>query len=165
MKIDKNTVVTISYELRNSEGEVLENSEEPVSYLHGGYDGIFSAVEEALQGKGAGDELGLTLEPEDAFGEYNADLVRIEPIKQFPEGQVEVGMQFEGAADGEGDGDDVEWILYTVTDVTDDKVVVDGNHPLAGQRLFFKCTVSEVRAASEDEIAHEHAHGEHGHHH
>lgn len=160
MKIDKNTVVTISYELRNSDGEVLENSEEPVSYLHGGYDGIFPAVEEALQGKESGDELALTLEPVDAFGEYDADLVRIEPINQFPEGQVEVGMQFEGAADGED-----EWVLYTVTDVTEDKVIVDGNHPLAGQRLFFKCTVSEVRPASAEEVAHEHAHGEHGHHH
>ena len=129
MNIDKNTVVTISYELRNSEGDVLEQSDEPVSYLHGGYDGVFQVVEEALQGKGVGDELELTLEPEHAFGEYDADLVRIEPINQFPEGQVEVGMQFEGSADEED-----EWILYTVTDVTEDKVIVDGNHPLAGQR-------------------------------
>lgn len=163
MKIAKNTVVTINYELRDSAGEVLEQSDEPVSYLHGGYDGIFPTVEEALQGKDVGEVCELTLEPEVAFGEYDADLVRIEPISQFPEGQVEVGMQFEGAADGEGD--DAEWILYTVTDVTGDKVVVDGNHPLAGQRLWFKCTVTDVRAATADEIAHEHAHGEHGHHH
>jgi FKBP-type peptidyl-prolyl cis-trans isomerase SlyD len=162
MKVAKNTVVTINYELRNSEGEMLEQSDEPVSYLHGGYDGIFPTVEEALQGKGVGESCELTLEPEHAFGEYDADLVRIEPRSQFPEGQVEVGMQFEGAAD---EGDDAEWILYTVTDVTDDKVVVDGNHPLAGQRLFFKCSVTEVRPATEEEISHEHAHGAHGHHH
>jgi FKBP-type peptidyl-prolyl cis-trans isomerase SlyD len=164
MKIAKNTVVSIRYELRNSEGEVLEQSEEAVSYLHGGYDGIFPTVEEALHDKAVGDNCEITLEPDHAFGEYDADLVRIEPRSQFPDDQLEVGMQFEGAADGTADGED-EWILYTVTDVTDDKVVVDGNHPLAGQRLLFKCEVTEVRPATEDEIAHEHAHGEHGHHH
>jgi FKBP-type peptidyl-prolyl cis-trans isomerase SlyD len=161
MKIAKNTVVSIRYELLDTAGEVLEQSDEPVSYLHGGYDGIFPTVEEALQGKEVGEGCELTLEPEHAFGEYDAELVRIEELSQFPEGQVEVGMEFEGAADG----DDDEWILYTVTDVTDDKVVVDGNHPLAGQRLFFKCTVLDVRPATEDEIAHEHAHGPEGHQH
>lgn len=160
MKIDKNSVVTIRYELLDSAGEVLENSDEPVSYLHGGFEGIFPTVEEALQGKEVGDSCELTLEPEHAFGEYDADLVRVEPRNQFPEGQVEVGMRFEGAADGED-----EWILYTVTDVTEDKVVVDGNHPFAGQRLFFKCTVTDVRPATEEEIAHEHVHGPEGHHH
>ncbi len=160
MKIVKNSVVTIRYELRNSEGETLEKSEEPVSYLHGGYDGIFPTVEEALHDKTVGDKCEITLEPDHAFGEYDADLVRIEPRSQFPDDSLEVGMQFEGASDGED-----EWILYTVTDVTDDKVVVDGNHPLAGQRLLFNCEVTEVRPATEDEIAHEHAHGEHGHHH
>lgn len=163
MKIAKNTVVSIRYDLRNSEGEVIEQNEEPISYLHGGYDGIFPTVEEALQGKEVGEVCEMTLEPEHAFGEYDADLVRIEPRSQFPDGGIEVGTQFEGAADADGEED--EWILYTVTDVTDDKVVVDGNHPLAGQRLFFKCTVTEVRPASADEISHEHAHGEHGHHH
>lgn len=160
MKIAKNTVVSIRYELRDSAGDVLEQSDEPVSYLHGGYDGIFPTVEEALQDKDVGESCELTLEPEHAFGEYDADLVRVEPRNQFPEGKVEVGMQFEGAADGED-----EWILYTVTDVTDDKVIVDGNHPLAGQRLLFQCTITDVRPATTDEIAHEHAHGPHGHQH
>jgi len=160
MKIEKNSVVSLSYELLDTEGEVLEQSDEVMSYLHGGFDGIFPTVEEALHGKEVGESCELTLEPEHAFGEYDADLVRVEPRNQFPEGQVEVGMQFEGAADGED-----EWILYTVTDVTDDKVVVDGNHPLAGQRLFFKCTVTEVRPATEEELAHEHVHGPEGHHH
>lgn len=163
MKIVKNSVVSISYELLDTAGEVLEQSDEPVSYLHGGYDGIFPTVEEALHGKEAGESCELTLEPEDAFGEYDAELVRIEERNQFPDSEVEVGMQFEGAAAGEDDED--EWILYTVTDVTDDKVVVDGNHPLAGQRLFFKCTITGVRPATDDEIAHEHAHGDDGHHH
>ena len=162
MKVAKNSVVSIRYELLDTAGEVVDHSEDPVSYLHGGYDGIFPTVEEALHDKETGDSCELTLEPEHAFGEYDSELVRTESRSQFPGGEVEVGMQFEGSADGE---DEDDWILYTVTDVTEDTVVVDGNHPLAGQRLFFRCTITEVRPATEDEIAHEHAHGEGGEHH
>ena len=160
MRIAKNTVVSLRYELRDSAGELLEESEEPVDYLHGGYDGIFPTVEEALHDKDVGEGCELTLEPEHAFGEYDSSLVRVEERNRFPEGQVEVGMQFEGAGE-----DEDEWVLYTVTDVTDDKVVVDGNHPLAGQRLWFKCTVTGVRPASSEEVSHGHVHGPEGHHH
>jgi FKBP-type peptidyl-prolyl cis-trans isomerase SlyD len=159
MQIAKDTIVTISYQLSNLQGEILEKSSEPVSYLHGGYDGIFPTVEEALQGKNEGDDLDVTLEPEYAFGEYEAELVRTEPRHLFP-ADASVGMQFEGAAEGTE-----EFMLYTVTDITDDTVVVDGNHPLAGQTLKFSCHVDSVRAASAEEVAHGHAHGEHGHHH
>ena len=160
MQIAKNTVVSLSYELTDSEGKVLEKSEQPVSYLHGGYDGIFPTVEEKLHGKAAGDALSLTLEPDDAFGEYEAELVRSEPRNLFPADEVKIGMQFEGGAEGTD-----EILLYTVTDITEDTVVVDGNHPLAGQRLLFKCTVTEVRPATQEELEHGHVHGEHGHHH
>ena len=159
MQIVKNSVVSISYELTDSQGKALEKSEQPVTYLHGGYDGIFPTVEEALHGRSAGESLSVVMEPDDAFGEYDADLVRIEPRDLFPE-NIEVGMQFEGGVEG---SDDV--LLYTVTDVTDDKVVVDGNHPLAGQTLSFSCTVTAVRMASEEELAHGHVHGPDGHHH
>jgi FKBP-type peptidyl-prolyl cis-trans isomerase SlyD len=159
MQIVKNSVVSLSYELTDSQGKALEKSEQPVTYLHGGYDGIFPTVEEALHGRSAGESLSVVMEPDDAFGEYDADLVRIEPRDLFPE-NIEVGMQFEGGVEG---SDDV--LLYTVTDVTDDKVVVDGNHPLAGQTLNFSCTVTTVRMASEEELAHGHVHGPEGHHH
>lgn len=159
MKIAMNTVVSISYELRDSNGNVLESATEPVSYLHGGYDGIFPKVEEELHGKAVGDTLELTLEPADAFGDYDEELVQIEPASAFPTGKLEVGMQFEGE-DEHG-----EVILYTVTDIADGKVVVDGNHPWAGERLLFKCTVTGVRPASKDEVDHGHIHGEGGHHH
>ncbi len=162
MQIAKNTIVTITYQLSNQTGEVLENTDdgkEGVSYLHGGYDGIFPTAEEALEGKSVGDKIDVTMEPEYAFGEYEADLVRVEPRHLFP-AEIEVGMQFEGAAEGTD-----EFMLYTVTELTEDTVVVDGNHPLAGQTLEFRCTVLEVRAATADEIAHGHAHGEHGHSH
>ena len=160
MQIIKDTVVSITYQLANSDGEVLEQAEQPMSYLHGGYDNIFPTVEEQLHGKKVGESLTVVLEPEFAFGEYDAELVRVESKDRFPAEQVAVGMQFEGESD---DGE--ETVLYTVTDVTDDGIVVDGNHPLAGQTLQFSCTVTEVRPASAEELAHGHVHGEHGHQH
>lgn len=160
MQIVKDTVVSITYQLANSDGEVLEQAEQPMSYLHGGYDNIFPTVEEQLQGKHVGESLTVILEPEFAFGEYDAELVRVESKDRFPAEEVTVGMQFEGESD---DGE--EMLLYTVTDVTDDGIVVDGNHPLAGQTLQFSCTVTEVRPASAEELAHGHVHGEHGHQH
>ena len=160
MQIIKNTVVSITYQLANSDGEVLEQAEQPMSYLHGGYDNIFPTVEEQLHGKKVGESLTVVLEPEFAFGEYDAELVRVESKDRFPAEEVTVGMQFEGESD---DGE--EMLLYTVTDITDDGIVVDGNHPLAGQTLQFSCTVTEVRPASAEELAHGHVHGEHGHQH
>lgn len=159
MKIATKTVVSIIYELRNSDGSILEVSEKPVSYLHGGFDGIFPKVEEELHGKEVGDSLDITLESEDAFGEYDEELVQIEPASAFPADKLEVGMQFEGE-DASGDV-----VLYTITDIADGKVVVDGNHPWAGERLHFKCTVKGIRPATKEEIEHGHTHGEGGHHH
>ena len=160
MQVAKNTIVTLSYQLKNLAGEVLEESgsgEEAISYLHGGYDGIFPTVEEALEGRAVGDDVSVTMEPEYAFGEYDAELVRVEPRNLFPM-EVVVGMQFEGAPEGSD-----EYLLYTVTDMTEDTVVVDGNHPLAGQTLRFECKVIDVRPATAEELSHGHAHGEHGH--
>ena len=157
MRIDRGKVVKLDYELRDSEGQALEDEGAQLEYLHGGFGGIFPKVEEALEGREAGQEVSLTLEPEDAFGEYDADLLRVEPRKRFPE-VIEVGMRFEGVP---GDREE-EALIYTITDITPDTVVVDGNHPLAGERLWFKATVSEVRAATAEEMQHGHAHGELG---
>lgn len=159
MNITKDTVVSISYSLSDAKGNVLEKSEEPVSYLHGGYYGIFPAVENALNGRAAGESCEVTLEPDDAFGDYDSELVRVEPRNLFPE-NLQVGMQFEGRPEGSNDV-----LIYTVTDIAEDKVVVDGNHPLAGQTLRFECKVEDVREASEEEVSHGHVHGPHGHQH
>lgn len=156
MKISKDTVVSLTYELFDSTGELLENVDEPVSYLHGGYDGIFPLVEEALQGKAIGEHCSITLQPDDAFGEYDHELVEVEERSAFPK-EVEVGMQFEGAPEN---SDDEDFLLYTVVDVTDDEVTVDGNHPLAGKTLSFNCTVTGVRPATEEELAQGHTHDE-----
>lgn len=159
MNIGKNTVVTITYLVKDMDGKLLEESDEPVSYLHGGYDNIFPRVEQALEGKTVGDTIDLKLQPADAFGEYDEDWVRLEARDSFP-ADIQVGMQFVGTpADGG------EEILYTVTDISDERVVVDGNHPYAGRAVYFQCTVSDVRRATPDEVDHRHAHGAHGHHH
>lgn len=161
MRIDRDTVVILDYELKDVDGELLEDEGASMAYLHGGYGGIFPKVEEALAGQDVGHEVVITLEPEDAFGEYDADLLRVEPRTRFPE-TLEVGMRFEGVP-GEGGGEDEQEVrIYTVTDITEDKVVVDANHPLAGERLWFRCAVKEVRAATGEELEHGHVHGDHG---
>ena len=161
MKIAKDTIVSLNYELHDANGVLLERTDSPIEYLHGGYDGIFPLVEEALQGKEAGESFNVTMEPDDAFGEYDHDLVRVEPRDLFP-ANVEIGMQFEGGAEDDEDGD---YELFTVVDVTDTEVTVDGNHPLAGKTLVFSGTVTDVRPATADELAHGHPHGVGGHHH
>ncbi|MDK9703133.1 MAG: peptidylprolyl isomerase [Sulfuritalea sp.] len=160
MLIARNTVVTLKYSVKASDGESIDEGAAPLVYLHGGYGGIFDRIEEELQGRAEGDVLEVKLEPEDAFGEYDAELVAIEPRQLFPD-NIEVGMQFErGSEDGESDD-----ALFTITEIADDKVVVDGNHPLAGIALLFSCTVTAVRPATAEEITHGHVHGDHGHHH
>ena len=159
MNIDKNSVVTLHYEMYDANDQLIDKTEEPIAYLHGGYDGIFPLVEEALHGKAVGDEVDVTLAPDDAFGEQEPELIRIEPVDIFPVA-VEVGMMFE--ADDPETGD---VMVYRVTDVADGKAVVDGNHLLAGMKIRFKGKVAEIRAALAEEIDHGHVHGAHGHHH
>jgi FKBP-type peptidyl-prolyl cis-trans isomerase SlyD len=156
-RIEANTVVTLAYELRNADGEPFEEDNAELAYLHGGYGGIFPKVEEALEGREVGQEVSITLDPEDAFGEYDADLLRVEARNRFPE-TLEVGMQFEGVPGG----NENEAMIYTVTDITGDAVVVDANHPYAGERLWFKCAVKGVRPATEEEMQHGHVHGDSG---
>ena len=160
MRIEKDMVVSISYELSDLEGEILEKSTFPVSYLHGGYgDEMFAKVEEELEHKEIGHQFSVLLEPENAFGEYDSELVRVESRDLFPE-DVSVVMKFEGREEESG-----ELLIYTVTDIADDKIAVDGNHPLAGKTVRFDCKVIEVRPATAEELAHGHVHGSHGHEH
>lgn len=153
-QVARNTVVTLDYHVTDSDGEVVDEGREQLVYLHGGYDDIFPKIEEALQGKKVGESIQVKLQPDEAFGDYDAELVHIEPRKEFPK-ELQVGMQFEGAPEG---SDDEEFIIYRVTDIADDKVVLDGNHPLAGMSLVFTCTVTSVRPASSQEVEHGHVH-------
>jgi len=159
MQVAMNTVVTMTYELKDSDGNVLETSQEPIAYLHGGYDNIFPKVEEAIHGKNVGDDVSVSLDPEDAFGDFDENLVQIEPASAFPTDELKIGMHFEG----EDESGDV--LLYRVTDIADGKVVVDGNHPWAGERVLFTAKITDVREAQKEEVDHKHAHGAGGHHH
>jgi FKBP-type peptidyl-prolyl cis-trans isomerase SlyD len=165
MIIQKNSAVTLQIEMRDSDGNALTDDEHHMSYLHGGFGNLFPKLEEALEGKQVGEECQLSLDPEDAFGDYDSELLRVEARAQFPE-TLEVGMQFEGvpssAEDEEPSDEALAALIYTVTDIADGKVVLDGNHPLAGERIWVKARVSEIRPATEDEVAHGHVHGAHG---
>ena len=140
MRVARDTVVTLRSELHDAQGERLSGPSE-MTYLHGGYGGLLAALEGALEGKGAGEAVRLQLEPEEAFGDYDAGLVRVEPAERYGEG-IAAGMEVE--EDGR---------LYTVTDVAAGKVVLDGNHPLAGMALRFSMEILSVRAATSAEIA------------
>ena len=133
-------VVSLRVEMHDAQGGMLSPASQ-VTYLHGGYGGLLEALEGALEGKNPGDALRLQLEPEDAFGEYDPELLRVEPAERYGEG-IAVGMEVEENS-----------LFYTVTDVAGGKVVLDGNHPLAGIALRFSLEVLSVRKAREEEIS------------
>jgi FKBP-type peptidyl-prolyl cis-trans isomerase SlyD len=162
MNIFTNTVVTLTFELFDAEGALLEATDEPITYLHGGHSGMLPKLEEALSLKRAGDAVSVDIEPADGFGDYDPGLVKLEPADRLPP-EVEVGMQFEAytnPGDKQGSG-----TVFTVTDIAEGKVVLDGNHPWAGKRLRFECQILDVRAATAEEVEHGHVHGAGGHHH
>jgi len=148
-KITRNSVVTLAYTVVDADGTMIDEGREPLSYLHGGYDSIFLPVEAALHGKAVGDSIAVKLQPADAFGEYDPELVNIVSVDELPE-PLSVGMQIEGTPEGGGEEDR---FFVTVTDIADGKAVLDANHPLAGVSLVFAGTVQEVRPATAEEIA------------
>ena len=151
MRIEDDTWVTVRYRLHDAQGEALEPDEREFTYLQGGHGAVFPGIEAALAGQEVGYEVSVFLEPEEAFGDYDAQLLRIAPRGAFPDA-LELGMTFEGVP-GEPDDDG----LYTVTDFTDEAVVLDANHPLAGMALRFDLSVVDVRGATEEEVAAERA--------
>lgn len=159
MAIEKNTVVSLSYKMYDEKNNLIDQTvEEPMVYLHGGYDGIFPVVEEALHGKNIGDTVDMHLSVEDAFGEIDSDLIRVEDIKNLPE-TPKIGLIFEG------EDETGEIGLYRVTDIADGKAVLDGNHPFAGMKIRFVAEVVALRSATNEELAHGHAHSSAHHHH
>lgn len=148
MQIENDVWVTVEYRLYDSQGEALEPSERELTYLHGGYGAVFGRIEQALAGRDVGYETMVYLEPEDSFGDYDPDLIHLADRKDFPE-NLEVGMTFEGASGTDAEG------LFTVTDFTDESVVLDGNHPLAGMALRFELRVIDVREATLEEVERE----------
>lgn len=158
MIIDKDTAVTLQYKVTDAQGKSLEQPKAPMVYLHGGYDNTLPKIEEALQGQEAGFQTVLALSAADAFGERDESLLQTIAKRDFPPG-VKVGGQLQGT------GEDGKELVFTVLKIKGDTVYLDANHPWAGKALRFSLKVLEVRAASAEEIAHRHVHGEHGHHH
>ena len=158
MKIEKDTAVSLRIKIADAAGKLIDDSNAPMVYLHGGYDNTFPKIEEALEGREPGYQVTLTLLPEDGFGQRDEGLLRSLPKKEFPPG-VKVGGQLQGVNDAGAEQ------IYNVMIIKGDTVYLDGNHPLAGKELRVSLKVIEVRAATAEEIAHKHVHGEHGHHH
>lgn len=153
MQVADNKVVSIHYKLTNQAGETLDSSEgrEPLAYIHG-QGNIIPGLEKALAGKESGEELNVTVEPEEGYGERHEQLIQEVPMSAF-EGvdEVKPGMQFQAQTEA---GPRV----ITVKEVADENVTIDGNHPLAGETLNFEVSIEEVRDATDQEIEHGHVH-------
>jgi len=157
MNVFSNTVVSITFKLFDASNQLIEEAEQPIAYLHGSHSGIFPKIEQALNQKKVGESISVTLEPADAFGDYDPEMIRLEPLANLPS-DVAVGGQLVAEQDGQE-------VVWRVTDIADGKAVLDGNHELAGQRLRFDCTVVDIRPATKEEITHGHVHGPGEHHH
>jgi FKBP-type peptidyl-prolyl cis-trans isomerase SlyD len=143
MKIADDALVSLDVSMYDTQGQLLDKTEAPLQYLH---EDIFPRIEEALAGKDVGAHVTLQLEPEDAFGEYDPELVMLTPVDDLGE-EVTVGLRVEAAGP---DGEDR--CVFTITDIADDMAVLDGNHPLAGMALRFDIRVVDVRLATEQEL-------------
>ncbi|WP_341685085.1 peptidylprolyl isomerase [Limnohabitans sp.] len=151
MEIKSPCVVALTWTLMDTLGETLDVLDEPVEFLVGGAD-LLPKIEEALQGHAAGAKLDLHLEPEDAFGDFNDQLIFLEPRLLFP-AEVEEGLTIEGTALPQGCNPDAPRnVLYTIAQLYPDHVVLDGNHPLAGIALRLRVQVASVREATVDEV-------------
>ncbi|KMT65751.1 peptidylprolyl isomerase [Catenovulum maritimum] len=163
MNIEKDSVITMHYIVKNSHGEEIDSSRdgEPMTFLHGqGF--LISGLENELTGKTVGDKFECKIEAADAYGVYHDELVQALPISVFDAiEEIHEGMQLRASTD-QGEQSVI------ITEITDETVTVDGNHPLAGVDLEFNVEIIAVRAATEEELAHGHVHAEGGcgsHHH
>ena len=160
MQIAERTVASFHYTLTNDAGDVLDSSQgrEPLAYLHGAGN-IVSGLEREMSGHVVGDKFSVDVAAVDGYGDYIEELVQVVPRKSF-EGveNLAVGMQFQ-AQTGQGA------IAVVITEIEGEEVTVDGNHPLAGETLHFAVEITEVRAATDEELQHGHVHGAGGHHH
>ena len=150
MEVTEQCVVALTWTLKDTLGEELDVLDEPVEFLVGG-DDLLARLEEALQGHVAGAQLDLHLEPEEAFGDYDEGLIFLEPRALFPE-EIEEGMTFEASALPKGCSAVPPDLLYTVTEIYPEHVVLDGNHPLAGISLRLHLKIAAVREATEEEV-------------
>jgi len=154
MQVTKHKVAVINYVLKDNEGNTIDQSSDGNFAYIQGTQSIIPGLENAMEGKQPGDELDVSIPPEDAYGERNLENIQTVSREMFPpDVEVKTGMQFQ-AQTAEGAP-----VILTVTAVDGDQVTVDGNHPLAGKQLNFSVEVVDVRDATEEEIQHGHVHG------
>ncbi len=160
MQIGDQKVVTLHYTLTDNEGTVIDKSDDgSFAYLHGASN-IIPGLEDALTGKSTGDELTVSVSPDQGYGMRDEAMLQQVPKSMFEDAShIAVGSQFHAQ------GPNGEMLVVTVKDVQDEHVVVDANHPLAGVELNFDVKIVDVRDASEEEVAHGHVHGPGEHHH
>ena len=158
MQIAQNAVAAFHYTLTDDQDQVIDSSagRDPLTYLHGSGQ-IVPGLEEQMEGRSVGDKFSVEVAPEEGYGVHHAELMQEVPRSAFQGVEdIQPGMQFQGRGpQGE--------INVTVTRVENDKVFIDGNHPLAGKTLHFAIEVTDVRAASAEELEHGHVHGAGGH--
>ena len=145
--VSPGTVVSFTYSIQDESGEILEQSDLPINYVHGGQHDLFEKIEQALEGCQAGDTVKVPLTPEEGFGTHDASLTYIDDIENVPSEFRRIGAEVEMMND-QGDAR-----KFVVTSIADGKLTVDGNHPLAGKVITFNIKVVGVRLASEEEIA------------
>ena len=155
MKVEKDRAVSVQIQMVEA-GK--ESPAQEMTYLHGGYGHLFPKIEAALNGLEAGEKTRVTVAPADGFGERDPALVKVEPRGRLPEGAV-VGSVLTGPAADDGR----QGPVFRVTALTDQEATLDGNHPLAGRTVELRLAVLDVRAATDEEIAHGHVHGPEGH--
>lgn len=160
MQIAKNKVVTIDYVLTDEKGNLLDEAKDGTfAYLHGSHN-IIPGLEEALEGKRAGESAVVSVSPTKGYGVRNDALIQAVDRSQFQEDTaLVVGMQFHAQSNEGHDS------VATITQIDGDKITIDSNHPLAGVNLHFKVDIINVRDANHEEASHGHVHGPEGHHH
>ncbi len=161
MKVGKDKVVLMHYTLKNDAGDVIDSSEggDPLPFLQG-HGNIIPGLESALEGSKVGDKLDVSINPEEGYGERIQDAIQEIPSSALQGvDEVKVGMQLQ-SQDKDGNA-----FLVSVTKIEDDKITVDGNHPLAGQTLHFSVSIESIRKAEAEELSHGHVHadGQHNH--
>jgi FKBP-type peptidyl-prolyl cis-trans isomerase SlyD len=145
-QIQSNKVVSLTYSILDDKGEILEQSDLPVSYVHGGHSDLFEKLEQALTGKTVGDEVSVTLSPEEGFGQHNPDLTFTDDLENVPPELRYVGAELE-AQNASG-----EVMKFVISSIDDNMLTVDGNHPFAGKTVTFRVKVADVRDATAEEM-------------
>jgi len=160
MKVSDNAVISIDYVLKDDDGNIIDQSDksDPLVYLHGAHN-IIPGLESALEGKSVGEEVSVRIAPEEAYGIRDDEKKQPVPRNMFGDAEITVGAQYHAQ------GPDGQHLTVTVVSVTEEEVIVDGNHPLAGIHLNFDVKVVDIRDATKEEIEHGHVHGPGGHHH